>query len=289
MKTMIDSRNKLIFDTSGLNALSDDKDCMAITKCLGIGFRVRLTETNLAEIGATQDPQRRAKLLSICQRLVGAGECIGPYHWIVEQQIKLHAARPDVFNWQRVEVRVPALEAEVARPELLTDNALAAAMCADFEKAGDEFDQLFRGAREAFPIPKDERIQITLADTIESLEVDGSPHWRMAADIYEQNAQQRSSETEVRAFIKLCPPFSMMMLASIMAQFHRSVRDFRLPALYRAGLLDLLSAVYLPYCDRFVTHDDGQYNALKALTAQAGLCTEVTTYHAFRESWLIAA
>jgi hypothetical protein len=247
-----------------------------------------LTETNLAEIGATQNPERRAKLLNVCQRLVGAGECIGPYHWIVEEQVRTHATRPDTFNWRRIEVRMPALEKEVARPEFLNDDALAAEMCADFEKAGDEFDQLFRSAREAFPIPKDERIQMTLADTIESLEVDGSPHWRLATDIYERYAQQRPSEPEVRAFVRLCPPFNMMMLGSIVAQFHRSVRDFRLPALYKAGRLDLLSAVYLPYCDRFVTHDDGQYNVLKALTVQAGIPAKILSYAEFQQGWLVS-
>ena len=111
---------------------------------------------------------------------------------------------------------------------------------------------------------------------------------RLAADIYERYAQQRPSEAVVRAFVRRCPPFNMMMLGSIVAQFHRSVRDFRLPAVYKAGRLDLLSAVYLPYCDRFVTHDDGQYNALKALTAQAGIPAKILSYAEFQQGWLVS-
>lgn len=129
---MGDSRERLIFDTSGLNALAKDKESAVLTTCLGIGSRVRLTETNLAEVGSTPDSALRAKLLNACQRVVGAGECIGPYHWIVEQQVKLHATRPDLYTWERVDIRLRALENEVAQPQFLTDDSLAEEMYADF-------------------------------------------------------------------------------------------------------------------------------------------------------------
>jgi hypothetical protein len=35
----------------------------------------------------------------------------------------------------------------------------------------------------------------------------------------------------------------------------------------RAGMLDLWAAVYLPFCDVFVTHDSGQFSALRLLNA----------------------
>ncbi len=285
----MDCRERLIFDTSGLNALANEPDAGIIAKCLGMGSCVRLTETNLAEIGATQKPDRRAKLVDICQRLVGAGECIGPHHWIIEEQVKLHATRPDIFNWRRIDPRLPALETEIARPQFLNDDSIAEEICSDFEKAADEFKQLFRETREAFPIPKDQRIQITLTDVIGVSLADGSAHWRLAADMYEHYSGIRPSEEAVRAFIKLCPPFDAMLLSTCVAQFHGSVRDFRVPALYDAGPLDLMCSTYLPYCDRFVTRDDGQRNALAAIAELAGLKTKVIAYVEFCRSWLLAA
>jgi len=285
----MDSRERLIFDTSGLNALANEPDLPVIAKCLGISSCVRLTETNLAEIAATANTHKRSSLIETCQRLVGVGECIGPHHWIIEQQVRLHAARPDIFNWQRLDVRMRALEEEIARPRFLNDDTVAAESRAHFQQTARAFDQLFRDAREAFPIPKDERIQITLPDVVELSLAEGSAHWRMAADIYERYSGTRPSDDEVRAFVRLCPPFDAMMLSTCVAHFHRSVRDFRLPAVYDAGRLDLMCSVYLPYCDRFITNDDGQRNALSAIAGLAGLETKVVAYSEFRQSWLLVA
>ncbi|HEX4228814.1 MAG TPA: hypothetical protein VHZ07_09090 [Bryobacteraceae bacterium] len=64
---------------------------------------------------------------------------------------------------------------------------------------------------------------------------------------------------------------------------------FRLPALYGAGLSDLSCSVYLPYCDRFITRDDGQRSALTVIADLVGLKTKVITYAEFRRSWLLTA
>jgi hypothetical protein len=281
-------RTSLIFDTSGLNRLADDQNSTAILECIGLGFRVRVTETNVAEVGANK-PERRRQLLNVCRRLQVSGECIGPYHWIIEQMVKLHSTHPGTFCWQRILVRAPELEKEVARPEFLKQRCIADEIRAGFEKANAEFDQLFREAREQFPIPKEERIQVTLADVVEVSQKDGNPHWKLAADIYERYAGSRPTETEMRAFIEVCPPLKALMLSTCLAQFNGSVRDFRLSAPYKdVGRLDLLSAVYLPYCDGFVTDDKSQYNALRDIAKIASLKTKVMRYSDFLKSWLVA-
>jgi hypothetical protein len=58
---------------------------------------------------------------------------------------------------------------------------------------------------------------------------------------------------------------------------------------YKAGRLDLFSAAYLPYCDRFVTDDAGQYKALRLVADEARLPTDVCTYTDFRRGLLLAA
>jgi hypothetical protein len=170
---------------SSQNSLANEPDAAVIAKCLGISSCVRLTEANLAEIAATKNPEKRKKLVETCQRLVGIGECIGPHHWIIEQQVNLYATRPDIFNWQRIDVRMRALEEEITRPQFLNDDTVAAESRADFDRTEKEFGDLFRDARAAFPIPKSERIHITLPEVVELSLADGSAHWRMAADFYE--------------------------------------------------------------------------------------------------------
>ena len=276
-------RPTVIFDTSALNGLANEPEAAAIATCLGKRAFLRLTETDLSEIAATTKPEARKKLVETCQRLIGNAECIGPHHWIIEEQVKRHVRRPNNFYWQGVDVRVPALEAEVVNPRFLNDDTVAVESRELSFGTEKQFKQMFREARERFPIPPDERIQITLQDVVELALKDGA-HWRMAADIYERYSGTRLSEPEIRNFVNDCPPFNAMMLSTCVAHFHGSVRDHRLPATYDAGRIDLMCSVYLPYCDSFVTRDDGQFNSLTEIAKLSGLSTRVMYYKDFRDS-----
>ena len=92
-----------------------------------------------------------------------------------------------------------------AREEAAVGTAIAAESRADFGRTGREFRRLFREAREAFPIPQDDRIQITLPDVVGLSLADGSVHWRMATDIYEPYSGTRPSEEKAGAFVKALP------------------------------------------------------------------------------------
>jgi hypothetical protein len=49
----------------------------------------------------------------------------------------------------------------------------------------------------------------------------------------------------------------------------------------REGRNDQMMAVYLPYCDRFVTRDKKQLERLRDVSAEAKLNCEVSSYDAF--------
>lgn len=279
-------RPAVIFDTSALNGLADEPDATAIATRLGKLAYLRMTETNLAEIVATDDLCKRARLVEMCQRLIGAGECVGPYHWIIEKQVVRHASRPTNFYWQGVEVRAPELEKEIVNPIFLNDDIVAVENRQQSSELKKRFKQVFREARDKFPVPDDERTQITLQDVVESASIDGA-HWRMASNIYDRYSGIRLSESGIRNFVKQCPPFEAMMLSTCVAHFHGSVRDYHLPKAFDAGLRDLMSSVYLPYCCIFVTRDAGQFNSLTEIVKLAGLDTQVMYYKNFRESLLL--
>jgi len=79
------------------------------------------------------------------------------------------------------------------------------------------------------------------------------------------------------------------LLANCVGQYHWGLKDAMEEARYKAGMLDLFMATYLPYCDRFITNDRGQYNALMLVAERAGLATEVCLHADFRREFLIAA
>jgi hypothetical protein len=284
---MAGNREILTFDTTGVNALAKEPDSAGMAERLEAAYFVRLTEANLAELVATKDPQFRAKLVETCQRLLSSGDCIGPHHWI-EQQVKTHAQGPASFNWHDAPVCIKALEEEIRNPCFLNHDEVAAESREASSGADKQFKRLFRDAREKFLIPPEERIQITLHDVVE-LSLRDKSHWAMASDIYEHFSGVRLSDPEIRQFVGLCPPFNALMLSTCVAHFHGSVRDHRLKAMYDAGLIDLMSSAYLPYCHCFVTGDKGQFNALTEITKLAPLNTKVMYYADFRQSLLLAA
>lgn len=121
------------------------------------------------------------------------------------------------------------------------------------------------------------------------LEKEGSPLWQLAADIYEHATGRELNRSEAKAFVDSCWPAKAMLFASCVGQYHWGLKDAREEARFKAGRLDLFSATYLPFCDRFITNDLGQCNALRLTAERAKLGTEVCMYAEFRRGFLIAA
>jgi hypothetical protein len=284
-------RSRIIFDTSGLNALADDPDSALIVRSLGVGFRVLLSETSICEVVGTSKPERRALLLDLCTHLVHAGEGMFPFHEIHRLMSRAHSANPASFDWLRIDVRWPELEEELARRTFITDAELARDVKADNKALNKQFAVMWRDARAQFEpeLSKDGEEAISVTSVFETLEADGSPLWQLAADIYKANTGRELSRNEAKAFVDSCPPAKALLLAGCIGQYHWGLKDAREETRFKAGRLDLFSATYLPFCDRFITNDLGQCNALKLAAERAGLATEVCTYAEFRRRFLIAA
>jgi len=71
------------------------------------------------------------------------------------------------------------------------------------------------------------------------------------------------------------------------AQYHWAVTERHEKALFKAEALDVFMAVYLPYCERFVTKEPGQCNVLRLVAAEGGLATEVCDNAGFRRELLV--
>jgi len=283
--------SSIIFDTSGLNALVDDPDSALIVKSLNVGFRVRLSETSICEVVGTSRPERRERLLDLCRHLVHAGEGMVPFHEIIQGMSRAHATNSSVFDWRRVDVRWPELEEEIARRTFITDADLAKDVKADNKSWNKQFEEMWRDARAKFEpeLTVDGAEPISVTAVFEALEAEDSPLWQLAADIYKTTTGLDLSRNEAKAFAEACPPAKAMLFAGCVGQYHWGLKAAKEEARYKAGRLDLFSATYLPFCDRFITNDLGQFNALALAADRAGLATEVGMYAEFRSGFLIAA
>jgi len=93
------NRPVIIFDTSGINNLLSDSEAKILTIGVRSGYFVRQTETNLGEIISTGDPDQRHRLLEGARSLLTAGDCIDPYHLILERLIESYDTDPKGFDW----------------------------------------------------------------------------------------------------------------------------------------------------------------------------------------------
>jgi hypothetical protein len=86
---------------------------------------------------------------------------------------------------------------------------------------------------------------------------------------------------EIRAFVKSCPPFHALMLGLVHAQFEWSITANPAKKRKRVGKLDLFSAIYLPYCDIYITNDDEQRKCLIGIAAAAKSPVEILSFADF--------
>lgn len=269
----------VIFDTSAINALADERSA-SLEASLKAAFFFRQTETTVAEIAATQRLERRIELLNLCRRLLPAGECICPYHWIVQQMTLTHKLNPADFDWKAVDIVFPALNRELIQDEIF-DDELAKVQQPHAAQQNREFVSTFGSARDSLAeifeqLPSEQPSD--LRDLIMRLQQPGGAYWSFGKTLYDRVEEHNLSEAPIREFTAACPPFRALLLAICVAYFQYSVKSAQTEPSYKAGKFDLFSAVYLPFCNRFVTADTGQLNSLKAVCEIGALHTEVISF-----------
>ena len=272
---------KLVFDTSAINKLADDVDSDAIVKSLGLLYRIGITATAISEIIATSDENDRKSLLDVVKRLLAHGNCIMPFNWIIEEQAKAYQGDSAGYDWKRLNVRVAAVEREVARQEFMDD--MSEQTRREMKEWDKQYANIFRNAKPAFQnlfVPNKTRPSIR--EVTEILMGEGGAHLRIGAGLFERAAGTRPIEARMKDFIERCPPFRALLVALCFSQYDRCIREERRQSLGKAGRNDMFSAVYLAYCKVFVTDDDGHCKAMKVVADLTGLDTAVLTYEEFR-------
>jgi hypothetical protein len=283
------SKPRIIFDTSGLNALASDPNGTCLIPSLSAGFHPRITETCANEIAATKSRDARLRLLDVCRRVASIGDCILPYNEILRRMTRAHAANPSTFDWRAVDVLWPNLIGELNKHELFHDDTFSREARGWNKALNAEYLMMWREVRPLAHRNTDDESPITIEDVFEVFGGDESPGWGLAADMYENPTGVKLSKKEARAFANLCPPMKAALYSQAVGQYHWAAKPELAPATYKAGALDLFSGAYLPFCEKFITNDEGQYHALKRVTEKIGIATDVWLYRDFVSALLIAA
>jgi hypothetical protein len=277
----------LALDTSSINRLTADPEFTVLMAGLKTGYYTRLNGSNIAEIAATQKAEKRGRLLDTCQRLLVQGDCIDPFAWIVEKQTKRFDSNPKDYDWKKVNVRNCVFEKEVRDRESLNDE-MAQQEKASAEEAKKRFEDIFCSMRPGFDeiFSNGTERPETFADFVKVLQKPGGAFWTgYGHKFYARNVKDEPNEAKIRDFADRCPPFLMMILGAVMAQFKRAIVSTP-PPKKRAGRVDLLMGIYLTYCRIFVTDDRDQVTCLRDMGAVGGLATEVLSYKEFRHRLL---
>jgi len=284
---MVSRKPILIFDTSVINQLTSEKDFQALAAGLTTAYSTRLTGSNISELAATTKSEKREHLLDTCQRLLASGECIDPFNWIVENHIKAFEQNPKQYDWTKVNVRNRGMEQEIIRRTFF-DDELARQEKESATKTKESFEDIFCSMRPGFDgiFSNGTERPTAFADFVKILQKPGGAFWTgYGHKFYARNVIDQPNETKVRDFADRCPAFLMMVLAAVMAQYKRAIVETPKKK-RRAGRVDLLMSIYLPYCRVFVTHDDDQEVCLREMAAAANLDREILCYDDFRSRLL---
>jgi len=279
------------FDTSGVNALADDPDSNAIIAGLVLGYEVRLPASSVEEIAGSSRPDRRTRLLDVCQRLLTSdgSACIWPFHRVVELLINEFEQKGSTFDWRSVRVRSTEYEREIVHREMVGDE-LAAEQLQVVRSLEQEFAQVFNGARPRFEelFSQGTARPRTFIELLSQLQGTGGAYWLYGIGLYERVGKHRPDEAVIRQFIDNCPPFRAVVLATVLAQYERCIRDLKSGTSYRAGRIDLYMSAYLPYCDVFVTNDACQERCLREVASVGKFPTEIVGYGSLRNGLMVA-
>jgi hypothetical protein len=275
----------LSFDTSAISGhrgLARHHDRRALLAGISSGYFTRLTFPSVEEPMATPDAIERDDLFEVLAKLLRNGECLQPHNWLAERFIQNYerhgSSRWDSFNISFRECENAIARREFSQAESDRQREFAAQARAQFNAVfadpRPEFDKLFASGVER---------PATAEELLAHLNGDGGAFWNFGSGLYECAAGRRPTEQQIRTFVDDCPPFFCLLLGLVHAQFEWTIRGTQIKAKKRVSRIDLFSAIYLPYCDTYVTDDSEQHRCLSEIKTTAKLPVEIVSFTDFSQ------
>lgn len=277
-------------DTSAINALADDSDSEALIAGLGVGYFVRFPFEAVSEIIATTSGTRRKQLLRVCRRLLrSAGDCIEPHHEILKTMVaRFEKSLP--LGVQYVNLRMVEAENEIFCQENF-DAELSTQEREEGRIGNKKFDGAYSGARTPFDelAATGVKMPASVADLVCQLQ-QGGAFWKLARNLYERAATRSIEDANVQRFYSECEPFRALMIAVFAAQYDRCIRQGDDGRSLKAGRNGTFMVTCLPYCDEFITNDDGQLACYEEVISVAEINkVTIRSYKDFRNGFSIGS
>jgi len=280
---------RVILDTSVINHLEEGgHESHPLMRALECGYDVILTADTISEIIATRKVSARQALLRRCDWLMQSAKCIWPSNEIVKLLISRHLREPVQFNWQAVEVRARVYEHMLPR-RAFSDTV--------HEKQRSQQFDLLHSFRKLWRQLRPEVDKILLADptkrptnykeAVAIAQRDGGVLWGFGEWLYQWVSNTKPSQTEIESFMRACPPFRAAAYALVMAWYNWSLRDQN-DTTPVAGRNDLMMAVYMPYCERFISDDWAHRKDLRLIAEEAALDCQVLSLDEFTSGLILA-
>lgn len=280
------SKPTIIFDTSVLNKFVKEKDSTPVFCGVLSGYTVRITAMTVEEFAATPEVELRRSLFQMCRRLLAAG-----YATIIEQPtrilellIQLNAKNGSAFDWIQVPVRSENLEKDVYNDALIEDEELAKQQRMEIlstQKALEKIYERQRGEIEDMIKKGFDKRPGSFKEHLALIQMPGGAFWRFVGEYYESDSKNVPDEATLRQFLNACPPFRAFFLALALKWYDKCIRPLQLPSTFKIKRNDLMFAVYLPYCDQFITADQGQRDSLSQVAQAANLPLQIRSYSDF--------
>lgn len=279
----------IAMDNSVVNRLAKENNTEQVIAAMLLGYEVRVPEMAFGEALATPKLEMRMKLIKVVQRCVASGSAITAAHWLLDRHIKLFHDNPLRYSWRNVQSRNFDLEEAILTGNYHVDENLARQQATEMEALQDEFEQCFLRSNRTTPFPN------SFTDWLAECQVKDGSFWNTARGLYcaafrSQNGilngrplSNPPDDAALKAFLDLCPSMRAIVYAIELTHYDRSLRQA--PAIsYKAHRNDQMMAVYLPYCDEFLTNDKQQHRCLTEVASRAGIPTQVRFYDEFRSS-----
>lgn len=254
-----DDRFVISFDTSGIDRM--ERECQTDRKALIAGLKtlgtVRVTGMNVSESLSIQGDHRRRRL-ELLAELTGEFNPLQPPNTLLAD---IACAYHEHRN--TVSLGDDACWVAVKNPQVVND-MMATESYRWHQDREDWFVGTYQELRAAYaPVFRKYRNQRprSAAFMVRYFIERGPQYWDLLLiPIYERQTGYRPSHAEFERFLKRVPAWSMFWLARVVALYRRAIRQNKYGK-KNAGLNDLDSAIYLSFCDLFVTDDARQRRA----------------------------
>ncbi len=276
-----DVPNKHILDTSAWNHLLDDPDRDLMLEKLR-SVAIVPTALAIAEIGATEGPERRLALLRLVKNV---GRDIRP---LATPNQLIIAACQGYARRDRALTLNSGNDAEGAwialnNPELVDGAAQRMAVGFNNEREN-VLGGVTQGLRDKLKAVFESGVKRprSMGALIRHYAQNDDFLYEAVNPIYERAVGRPLVRDELRPLLGSVPHWRMFLMGYACAIYQRSVKQQGFGR-RNPGHLDLWSATYLPSCDVFVTGDKRQRRALKILNGGSARPASIMSYGEWRE------